>query len=455
MTDRRLSPALLTDLYQLTMAQAYWQAGHRAPATFSLTVRSYPPDRGYLVFAGLADVLSYLEELRFSRDDLELLRSWGMFDDGFLEALGGLRFTGSVRAMAEGTIFFIDEPVIEVTAPVTEAQIAETFVLNQINLQSMLATKASRVVHAARGRAVVDFGARRTHGVDAANKFARVSYLAGFAGTSNVMAAGLYGIPAYGTMAHSFVETFPHEIDSFRAYGRSFPDRTTLLVDTYDTIAGVRNAIEVAKEMKAAGHALRAVRLDSGDLLDLSLRSRALLDEAGLQRVEVFASGGLDEFEVDRLLAAGAPIDGFGVGTKAGVSADAPWTDCAYKLVEYDGRPTLKLSTAKQTLPGPKQVYRIGDGGGLREGIVATAGERPPGPDAEPLLVEVMREGRQLDGDPPLDTLRERFARELETLPDECKALRSPGRYRVSTSSRLSRLHAQTVEEARGREGLA
>ncbi len=454
MTDRRLSPALFTDLYQLTMAQAYWQAGQRAPATFSLTVRSYPPDRGYLVFAGLADVLSYLEDLRFSRDDLEFLRSWGMFDDGFLEALSRLRFTGSVRAMAEGTIFFVDEPVIEVTAPVAEAQIAETFVLNQINLQSMLATKASRVVHAARGRAVVDFGARRTHGVDAANKFARVSYLAGFAGTSNVMAAGLYGIPAYGTMAHSFVETFPDEIDAFRAYGRSFPDRTTLLVDTYDTIAGVRNAIEVARELKTAGHALRAVRLDSGDLLELSLRSRALLDEAGLQGVELFASGGLDEFEVDRLLAAGAPIDGFGVGTKAGVSADAPWTDCAYKLVEYDGRPTLKLSTAKQTLPGPKQVYRTADGGSFREDVVATAAEGPPGPDAEPLLAEVMRDGRRLGGDPPLDTLRERFARELEMLPDECKALRSPGRYPVSTTSKLSRLHARTVEEARGREGL-
>ena len=452
MAELEPSRALFADLYELTMAQAYWQSGVTARATFSLTFRSYPPDRGYFVLAGVQDVLEYLQGLRYSNDDLDLLRSQGVFASDFLEYLRGLRFTGEVRAMPEGTIFFANEPVVEVTAPVVEAQIVETFLINQINLQSILATKASRAVHAARGKTVVDFAARRTQGIEAANKLARVGYMAGFSGTSNVMAGALYGIPTFGTMAHSFVQSFPTEGEAFRAYAGSFPDASTFLVDTFDTLEGVLAAVRVAEEMRRRGHALRAVRLDSGDILDLSLKARALLDKAGLPNVQVIASGGLDEFEIDRLLEAGAPIDGFGVGTKIGVSADAPWTDCAYKLVEYDGRPVVKLSTGKQSSPGSKQVLRYHDmrGNYLRD-VVAVAGETPPEEGPISLLGEVMRGGRPTVQPRSLETLRERFSEEFGRLPDRYKALRSPPRYEVATSAGLMALQRAVSEEMKGR----
>ena len=451
--QRELSSGLFTDLYQLTMAQAYWQSGVIAPATFSLFFRNYPPDRAYFVFAGLPDVLEYLESFHLSSDDVDYLRSLDLFDQRFLDHVGQVRFTGNVRAMAEGTIFFADEPVIEVTAPVIEAQIVETLLVNQASLQSVLSTKASRVVQAARGRTVVDFAARRTHGTEAANKLARVSYMVGFAGTSNVLGGGLYNIPTFGTMAHSFVTTFEREADSFRAYADSFPDTSTFLVDTYDTLEGARKAIQVAQEMKRRGHALRAVRLDSGDLFDLSIKTRAMLDEAGLVEVEVFASGGLDEFEMEALLKAGAPIDGFGVGTKLGVSDDAPSADSVYKLVSYDGRPLLKLSLGKATLPGPKQVYRYRneDGRYLRD-VIARAEEPPPDGEAEPLLAEVMREGKPLVSLPTLKELRERFQREFACLPDEYKALRAPSLYQVATSQGLDRLKAKVTAGVKERE---
>ena len=309
-------PALFTDLYQLTMAQAYLQSGTTGSATFSLYFRSYPPDRAYYVLGGVDDALDYLESLRFTGEDLDYLESLDLFDDGFLEHLGGLRFTGNVRAMKEGSIFFAGEPVMEVTAPIIEAQIVETRLLNQFNLQTILATKASRVVHAARGRTVVDFAARRTQGAEASNKLARAAYVVGFAGTSNVLAGKMYGIPVFGTMAHSFIEAFESEEDALRAYARSFPDNSTFLVDTYDTLEGVKKAAKVASAMASGGHSLQAIRLDSGDLLDLAIRSREILDRAGHPGVRIFASGGLDEYEVDRLLREGAPIDGFGRGNQ-------------------------------------------------------------------------------------------------------------------------------------------
>ena len=448
------SLALFTDRYQLTMAQAYWRSGQTAQATFSLLIRTYPRDRAYFVFAGLEDVLDYLQDLRFSEDDVRFLRSMGGFGDDFLEYLGAMRFTGTVRAMPEGSVFFADEPAIEVTGPIIEAQIAETLLLNQINLQTILATKASRVVHAADGRAVVDFGARRTHGTDAGMKFARVSYMAGYAGTSLVLAGKRYGIPTFGTMAHSFVTSFMDELDSFRAYADSFPDSTTLLVDTYSTITGTENAIKVGLEMRHRGYPLRAIRLDSGDLLDLSIRARTMLDAAGLQDLEVLASGGLDEFEVDRLLSAGAPIDGFGVGTKVGVSADAPWTDCAYKLVEYDGRPVLKLSTHKQSLPGRKQVYRHRDAAGVYVRDVIALKNEPTPSGAEPLLSEVMRDGRRVRPAESLVDLRRRFAGEFASLPPEHKALSAPAHYPASISSALTSLRDRLAKEASVQEGL-
>jgi nicotinate phosphoribosyltransferase len=442
---------LFTDFYELTMAQAYWQSGQTASATFSLFFRKYPPDRAYFVLAGLADVLDYLEGFRFSPGDLEYLHSLGRFDRDFLEYLRQLRFSGSVRAMPEGTIFFINEPVIEVTGPVIEAQLVETFLVNQINLQTILATKASRVVHAARGRLLVDFAARRTHGVEAANKLARASYLVGFDSTSNTLAGALYGIPVSGTMAHSYITSFESETESFRHFACSFPDTSTFLVDTYDTLEGTRKATLVALEMREHGHPLRAIRLDSGDLLDLSGKARVILDEAGLPEVQIFASGGLDEFEVDELLRAGAPIDAFGVGTKVGVSADAPWTDCAYKLVQYGGRPVLKLSTKKQTLPGPKQVFRYRDSRGtyLRD-VIAKGEERSE--DGQPLLGKLMEAGKRVTADPILDELRQLFRREFACLPERHKALRSPEVYDVRFSKELEQLRQKVVRETTARE---
>ncbi len=446
------SLALFTDLYELTMAQAYWQSGTTAPATFSLFFRKYPPNRAYFVCAGLADVLDYLENFRFTPPDLEYLRSLKRFDPTFLEYLAGLRFTGSMRAMSEGELCFVNEPVLEVTAPVIEAQLVETFLLNQVNLQTILATKAARVRHAGRDRQVVDFAARRAHGTDAANKLARVSYLAGFDATSSVLAGALYGIPVSGTMAHSFITSFTSEGESFRQFARSFPDSSIFLVDTYDTLEGTKKAIAVAQEMKRQGHRLLAIRLDSGDLLDLAKRTRALLDEAGLREVRIFASGGLDEFEVDALLGAGAPIDGFGVGTKVGVSADAPLTDCAYKQVEYDGRPVLKLSTKKQTLPGPKQVFRFRDtqGNCLRD-VIAGADEPPPA-GAEPLLDEVLRHGKRRHPDPSLAELREQFRERFARLPARHKVLTAPQQYDVQLNPKLAGLQQTVARQTAARE---
>ncbi len=454
MNATETSLALFADLYMLTMAQAYWQSGTTAQATFSLFVRAYPPGRGYLVAAGLAMVLDYLERFRFTPADLDYLRSLGRFDGRFLDFLAGVRFTGDVRALPEGTIFFANEPVLEVTGPVIEAQLVETFLVNQVNFQSILATKAARVRYAARDRQVIDFAARRCQGAEAADQFARVSYLAGFDGTSNARAGARHGIPVWGTMAHSFVECFPSEWEAFRQFARSFPDASTLLVDTYDTLGGVRKAFDVAAELREHGHRLRAVRLDSGDLLDLSRRARALLDQAGFPEVQVFASVGLDEFEVDELLRAGAPIDGFGVGTKAGVSADAPLTDCAYKLVEYGGRPTLKLSPGKQTLPGPKQVYRHrGEAGAYLGDVIASAGEPPPA-GAEPLLTPAMVGGERFGPGEPLAAARERYRREFAALPERHKAMRSPDRYEVRVSEHLEALTRRVVEDTERRERI-
>ena len=349
---RAEEPGLLTDLYELTMAQSYFQHGMFAPATFSLFIREYPPNRSYFVAAGLEDVLTYLEEWRFPEESIDYLRSSGIFSADFLDYLSGLRFTGEVRAIPEGRLFFADEPILEVTGPVVEAQIVETFIINQVNLQSIIATKAARCVRAARGKSLVDFSLRRTQGIDAGMKVARASYLVGFQATSNVMAGKVYGIPISGTMAHSFVTSYGHELDAFRAFAESFPERSTLLIDTYDTVAGARKAVVVGKEMEALGQRLRGVRLDSGDLVSLSREVRSILDQAGLHYVSIVASGGLDEFDVEDMTSQDAPIDSFGVGTKMGVSSDAPWSDMAYKLVKYDGRPVLKLSTGKISLPG-------------------------------------------------------------------------------------------------------
>jgi nicotinate phosphoribosyltransferase len=442
---------LLTDLYQLTMAQVYFQSQRMAPATFSLFVRSYLPNRSYFVSAGLQDVLEFLEQFQIDSAGIDYLRSRRMFTDDFLDFLRGLKFTGDVWAIPEGRLFFKDEPVIEVTAPIAEAQIVETLIINQINFQSLIAAKAARCVHAASGRAVVDFSLRRTHGIDAGMKVARSSYIAGFAGTSNVRAGQYYGIPIVGTMAHSFVCSFEHEIDAFRAFVASFPNNSTLLIDTYDTMAGARKAVQVAKEMAARGQRLQGVRIDSGDLAKLAVDVRKIFDEAGLTDVKIIGSGGLDEYDLAEFADGEIPYDSYGVGTKMGVSADAPWSDVAYKLVEYNHRPVLKLSTGKVSLPGKKQVFRICDKQGqLRKDIISLRDEKVAG--AESLLKKVMTEGKIMAPLPSLEEIRSVFLSEFARLPEPIKALRNPSRYLVERSASLQ-AYCADVEQQVTRRG--
>jgi len=432
---------LLTDLYQLTMAQSYFREQRLESATFSLYIRSYPPDRGYFVSAGLLDVLEYLENFSFDAAGLDYLATQKFFSDDFLHYLGDLHFSGAVWAVPEGRIFFKDEPILEITAPIIEAQIVETFIINQIHLQTLIATKAARCVHAASGRIVVDFALRRTHGIDAGMKVARTSYLAGCGGTSNVLAGSHYGIPIVGTMAHSFVMSFDREIDAFRAYVASFPDNAILLIDTYDTVAGARNAVQVAKEMAVHGKKLIGVRIDSGDLAAQARAVRRIFDEANLPDCKIIGSGGLDEYELAQLAAANAPFDSYGVGTKMGISADAPWTDISYKLVEYHDRPVLKLSTGKASWPGKKQVFRIRDGKGqAQRDLVGLRNEKLPG---ESLLKEVMRDGRPSETYPSLGEIRRVFEADFASLDDGVKAIRQPRVYPVEFSPSLQALRDQ------------
>ena len=444
---------MLVDLYQLTMAQAYWRSGHTSEATFSLYFRTLPSCRGFHIFAGLEDVLDFLDGFAIDPADLDYLESRGDFDPAFLKFLCEVRFTGSVRAMPEGTPCFAQEPVLEVTGPVIEAQLVETYLLNQVNLQTTLTTKAYRVVAAARPASVIDFGARRAQGTDAAMKMARASYIAGFSGTSNVEAAERYGIPGAGTMAHSFITTFEEETEAFRAFVQAFPRSATLLVDTYDTLKGVAAAVTVAREAQDFGGRIAAIRLDSGDLSALARRSRRLLDNAGLRDVKIVASGGLDEHSIGRLASGGAPIDVYGVGTRVVVSADAPSTDSVYKMVEYDGEPVIKLSSGKENLPGPKQVYRLAeDGRYVRDRIQAPAETAPPGDGWHALLGEVMRGGRRTARPASLTDLRRRVSEEMERLPEELKDLDEPDTYPVETSGHLAAI-ARAMEERRSGSG--
>jgi nicotinate phosphoribosyltransferase len=449
--DQSRSREITTDLYELTMAASYFEQGMFAPATFSLFVRQYPPNRSYFVSAGLDDLLDYLESFKFQPDDLEYLGRTSLFSSPFLVFLENLRFTGHVRAIHEGRIFFAAEPLVEISAPLIEAQLVETFVINAMNFPSLIASKAARCLYAAGDHRLVDFSLRRTQGTDAGLKVARASYIGGFIGTSNVLAGKLYGLPIYGTMAHSYVESFPHEIDAFRAFAKSFPDNTVLLIDTYDTVAGARKAVTVAHEMRATGHALLAVRLDSGDLVDLSRQVREIFDAAGLSEVRIFASGGLDEFSIQDLLAAGARIDSFGVGTRLGVSADAPYLDTGYKMVQYAGRPVLKLSSGKISLAGIKQVFRLKDERGLlRKDLIGLHDESVP--EAEPLLREVMKEGKRLFPPEPLDVIRKRFLQEFGRLPERYRKLRGAKKYPVEATTRLQALQEEVTMEVRRKE---
>jgi nicotinate phosphoribosyltransferase len=436
--------ALLTDQYQLAMLQAYRREEMFDDAVFSLFVRRLPVTRNFILACGLTDALSYLETLHFPPPALDYLRSRREFDADFVDWLATLRFTGEVRAVAEGTPLFANEPILEVRAPLPEAQLVETFVMNQVHLQTLIASKAARVVLAAGGRRVVEFGLRRIHGADAGLKAARASYLAGAAATSNVLAGQLYGMPVTGTMAHSYVQAHASEMAAFRAFATQHGE-TVLLVDTYDTLDGVRNVVRLARELGTAFR-VRAVRLDSGDLASLAKDARSILDDAGLHDVGIFASGALDEYEIERLVAAGAPIDGFGVGTRMGVSADAPALDIAYKLAEYGGRGRLKLSPGKPILPGPKQVFREDEDGVAVRDTIAHAAERLPG---RALLQPVMSGGRRLAaGDVALEDTRAYAASQLRTLPERLRRnVAADPPYPVAVSARLRALQ---VEVTRG-----
>jgi nicotinate phosphoribosyltransferase len=432
------SPALFTDLYELTMLQAYVEEGLEDEAVFSLFVRRLPERRNYLLACGLADVLRYLETLAFDARALAYLDSLGRFSGRFLQYLAELRFTGHVYAVAEGTPIFADEPILEIAAPMPQAQLVETIVMNQITLQTVLASKAVRVVTAARGRSVIDFGVRRMHGIDAGLKAARAFHIAGLEGTSHVAAGQLYGIPVAGTMAHSYIQAHDDELEAFRRFSSLYPD-TVLLVDTYDTLEGIRNVIRLAREVGSAFR-VRAVRLDSGDLLALSQEARRLLDDAGLHHVQILASGGLDEDAISHLLAQEAPIDGFGVGTDLGVSRDAPSLDIAYKLVSYAGEGRIKLSPGKPVLPGRKQVYRIEEGGRAVRDVISEAHQSHQG---RPLLRSVMKDGRRLpEGEVSLDTARALAREEMDRLPDRLRGLEpADPPYLVEVSADLRAWH--------------
>ena len=435
-SEAAFSPVLLTDLYELTMIQAYFEERMNDVAVFSLYVRRLPDRRNYLLACGLDDVLSFLETLSFDADALAYLDSLEQFSDRFLRYLEQFTFTGDVYAVPEGTPVFADEPIVEVAAPIAEAQLVEAIVMNQIHLQTMLASKAARVVEAAQGRKVVDFGLRRMHGIDAGIKGARAFHIAGVDATSNVAAGQTYGLRTVGTLAHSYVQAHDDEYEAYRAFARLYPE-TVLLVDTYDTLAGVDAVVRLAGEL-ASDFRVSAVRLDSGDLLALAFATRRRLDEAGLNRVGIFASGGLNEDEVARLLAAGAPIDGFAVGTDMGVSRDAPSLDIAYKLVEYAGVGRLKLSTGKAVLPGRKQVFRIEENGLAHHDTLGRQDEPGRG---RPLLRQVMRAGTRVpETRTTLDQARARTRSELDRLPPRLRGI-APAvpPYSVEISDALAR----------------
>ncbi len=434
----RPESALLTDLYELTMLDAYFANGLTRTAVFELFVRRLPSRRAFLVAAGLDQALAYLETLRFGEEELAWLRAGGRFGARFLARLAELRFTGDVDAMPEGTVCFADEPILRVTAPMPEAQLVETRLLNLIHFQTLIASKAARTVLAAPGKQLVDFGLRRAHGAEAGLLAARAAWLAGFSGTSNVLAGARWGIPIFGTMAHSYVEAHDREDDAFRSFARARPDEVTFLIDTYDTESAARSLVRLAPELRAAGAKLGAVRLDSGSHAEHSRAVRRILDDGGLAGVRIFASGSLDEDEIAALVEGGAPIDGYGPGTRLVTSADAPAFDCAYKLVEYAGRPRCKRSEGKATWPGAKQVFRATDASGrMAFDHVALADEAFAG--GTPLLEPVMRGGRRVRP-ASLDDSRRLAAAQLAALPAYARRLREHGAYPVHMSPRLEDL---------------
>jgi nicotinate phosphoribosyltransferase len=438
MTER--SSALLTDLYQINMMQAYLDRGATDTAVFELFARNLPPRRGFLVAAGLEQALQFLETLQLSPAEIEWLKSSGRFRPNLIDYLSSLRFTGDVHAMPEGSVFFANEPILRVTAPLPQAQFVESRLINILHFQSLVAAKAARCVLAAPNKLLVDFGMRRAHGAEAGLMAARASYVAGFAGTATVLAGERFGIPLYGTMAHSFIEAFDDEAAAFESFARARPDNVVLLLDTYDSEAAARKVVALAPRLKAAGIAIRGVRLDSGDLVALSRSVRAILDSGGLTDTTIFASGGLDEDSLLAFAKAKAPIDGIGIGTSLTTSSDAPSADCVYKMQEYAGLPRRKRSEHKATWPGRKQVWRRCDASGRMAGdILSLEGHDETG---EPLIQLVMKDGRRVAPSPSLDTIRRHAKRELERLPEALARLTPGADYPVEVADDLIELAA-------------
>jgi nicotinate phosphoribosyltransferase len=426
--------ALLTDFYQLTMLAAYHELGLRETAVFELYLRRLPAARNFALAAGLDLLVDYLQTLRFSEGDLDWLAGTGRFATGFLDALRGLSFTGDLDAVPEGTLVFAEEPILRIRAPLAEAQLVESRLINLVHLSTLIASKAARCVIAAQGRGLVDFGMRRAHGAEAAVHAARAAYVAGFFGTATVEAARAFDIPVFGTMAHSYIEAHDDERAAFSGFARCHPGNVTLLLDTYDTLRAAGRVVDLVR----AGTAVQGVRLDSGDLHALSLEVRRILDAGGCREVRIVASSSLDEYEITRLLAAGAAIDVFGVGTRLDVSEDVPALDLVYKLQEYGGHPRRKRSPDKATWPGAKQVFRQRDDTGHIVGdVVALEGEQPGG---EALLVPVLRGGRRVRARESLEDIRSRSAASLAGLGGELRTLRAGARYPVARSTALEAL---------------
>lgn len=453
---------LLTDLYQLNMIQAYLDHGETKTAVFEFFARTLPVRRGFLLAAGLEQALDYLEKLRFSSAELDFLAGTGRFGKNLLDYLAGFRFDGDVHAMPEGTIFFANEPILRVTAPLPQAQFVESRLINILHFQSLIAAKAARFVLAAPNKLLVDFGLRRAHGAEAGLMAARASFIAGFAGTATVLAGAAFGIPLYGTMAHSFIETFDDESAAFETFARARPDNLVLLLDTYDTEAAARKVVALAPRLKAAGINIRGVRLDSGDLVDLSKRVRRILDRGGLVDVTIFVSGGLDEDALAAFAREKAPIDGFGVGTGMTTSTDVPAIDCVYKLQEYAGLARRKWSEKKATWPGRKQVWRCYDAHGrMAEDILALDSDSSPAGggkmagEGQPLLKPVMQGGRRLQRPETLDDIRRRSKRELERLPESLRRLEPNVTYPVKVANEVVRLAADVDGRLQGNERAA
>jgi nicotinate phosphoribosyltransferase len=440
------APTVLTDLYQLAMLKAYHDQGMNQTAVFEFYIRNLPTQRNFLMAAGLEQVLEYLETLRFTQQERDWLKTSGRFPAEFVDALKEFRFTGDVDALPEGTVFFGNEPVIRITAPLPQAQLAESRIINILQMQTLTASKAARMVLTAPNKTLLDFGLRRAHGAEAGLFVARASYLAGFNGSATVPAETFYGVPVFGTMAHSYIQAHSDETTAFKNFAHSWPDNTIFLLDTYDTVQAAHKVVALSRDLKKEGISINGVRLDSGDLAELAKQVRSILDKGGLKDTRIFASGNLDEYSLEQLIAQQAPIDGFGIGTRLAVSEDAPTLECVYKMQEYDGQAQRKRSEGKATWPGKKQVFRIFDTQGkMQEDHLAIEDESYPG---EALLKPFMRQGKRLNPPPSMEQLRTHAAHQLDQLPKELRSLKPASTYPVHISQKIRELADRLDQES-------